>query len=78
MDFTTDIDFGSIERYADNRFQLLSADIEDDTYEPYIENTEVDLTLPALPTLSGTNTLSVGTEVQPLNVEIKGSIKEVS
>ena len=41
------------------------------TYEPYIENTEVDLTLPALPTLSGTNTLSVGTEVQPSKVMIK-------
>lgn len=27
MDFTVDQDFGSIERYADNRFQLLSTDI---------------------------------------------------
>ena len=44
-------------------------------YEPYIENTEVDVTLPALPTLSGTNTLTVGTEVQPSSVEIKGRIK---
>ena len=50
---------------------IRKADIEDDTYEPYIENTEVDVTLPALPTLSGTNMLSVGTEVQPSNVYIK-------
>ena len=50
---------------------IRKADIEDNTYEPYIENTEVDLTLPALPTLSGTNTLSVGTEVQPSKVMIK-------
>ena len=50
---------------------IRKADIEDDTYEPYIENTEVDVTLPALPTLSGTNTLTVGTEVQPSNVYIK-------
>lgn len=53
------------------------ATIDDDTYEPYIENTDLDVTLPALPTLSGTNTLSVGTEVQPSKVEIKGKIKAV-
>ena len=47
-------------------------------YEPYIENTEVDVTLPALPTLSGTNTLSVGTEVQPSRVYLKGKIKEIN
>lgn len=40
-------------------------------YEPYIENTELDVTLPALPTLPGTNTLTVGTEVQPSDVYIK-------
>lgn len=40
-------------------------------YEPYIENTEVDVTLPAIPTLDGTNTLSVDTTVQPSNVYIK-------
>ena len=54
---------------------IRKADIEDDTYEPYIENTEIDVVLPALPVLSGTNTLSVGTEVQPSGVEIKGRIK---
>ena len=54
---------------------LRLASIEDDTYEPYIEDTELDVTLPALPTLSGTNTLTVGTEVQPSGVEIKGRIK---
>ena len=43
-------------------------------YEPYIENTELDVTLPALPTLSGTNTLSVGTTVQPSKVYLQGNI----
>lgn len=54
------------------------ASIADDTYEPYIEDTELDVTLPALPTLSGTNTLTVGTEVQPSNVYLKGRIKEIA
>lgn len=53
---------------------LRLASIEDDTYEPYIEDTELDVTLPA-PVLPGTNTLTVGTEVQPSSVEIKGRIK---
>ena len=44
------------------------ASIKDDTYEPYIENTDLDVTLPALPTLTGTNVLSVGTEVQPSHI----------
>lgn len=43
----------------------------DNTYEPYIENTEVDVTLPAIPTLDGTNTLSIGTTVQPSNMYIQ-------
>lgn len=51
------------------------ADISDDTYEPYIENTDLDVTLPALPTLPGTNVLSVGTAVQPSEIEVKGKIK---
>lgn len=51
---------------------IRKADIEDDTYEPYITNTELDVTLPALPVLPGTNTLTVGTEVQPSKVYIKG------
>jgi hypothetical protein len=54
---------------------IRKADIEDDTYEPYIENTEVDVTLPAISTLAGTNTLTVETEVQPSGVKIKGHIK---
>ena len=50
---------------------IRKVNIENDTYEPYIENTELDVTLPALPTLSGTNTLSFKTTVQPLKVMIK-------
>jgi hypothetical protein len=51
---------------------IRKADIEDDTYEPYIENTDLDVTLPALPTVTGTNVLSVGTEVQPSMIYVKG------
>ena len=51
---------------------IRKADIEDDTYDPYITNTELDVTLPALPTLAGTNVLTVGTAVQPSKVYIKG------
>lgn len=40
-------------------------------YEPYIENTEVDVTLPAIPTIRGTNVLTVNTTVQPSNVYVK-------
>lgn len=57
---------------------IRTANIEDDTYEPYIENTDLDVTLPALPILSGTNILTVGTEVQPSKVEVMGKIKAVS
>lgn len=42
-----------------------------------ISNTDLDVTLPALPTLSSTNTLSVGTAVQPSKIDIAGHIKEV-
>ena len=37
----------------------------------FVDGTSTDITLPAMPTLSGTNTLTVGTEVQPSNVYIK-------
>lgn len=36
---------------------------------------DLDVTLPALPTLLGTNVLSVGTAVQPSEIEVKGKIK---
>lgn len=48
------------------------ATIDDDTYESYIENTDLDVTLPALPTIAETNVLTVGTAVQPSKVYIKG------
>lgn len=38
----------------------------------FADGTSTDVLLPALPTISGTNTLSVGTEVQPSKVYIKG------
>ena len=44
----------------------------------FVDGTTANVTLPALPILSGTNTLSIGTEVQPSNVYLKGKIKEVS
>ena len=51
--------------------------IEDDTYEPYIENTEIDVVIPALPIAEGTNTLSIGTAVQPSKIWIQGNISEI-
>lgn len=41
----------------------------------HIYTTDIDVTLPALPTLTGTNVLSVGTEVQPSSVYLKGKLK---
>ena len=38
---------------------------------------DIDVTLPALPTLTGTNVLSVGTAVQPSKIEVKGKIKSL-
>ena len=51
--------------------------IEDDTYEPYIENTEIDVVIPALPIAEGTNTLSIGTAVQPSKIWIQGNVSEI-
>ena len=39
---------------------------------------DLDVTLPALPTVTGTNVLSVGTEVQPSKIDITGHIKTIS
>lgn len=43
-----------------------------------IPDTDLNVTLPALPTLPGTNMLSVGTEVQPSKIDITGHIKTIS
>lgn len=43
----------------------------------FVDGTSTDITLPALPTLSDTNILSVGTTVQPSKVEITGKIKQI-
>ena len=40
------------------------------------DGTESSVTLPEISTLAGTNTLTVGTEVQPSRVELTGRIKE--
>jgi len=48
-----------------------------DQKQHFADGTNTDVTLPALPTLSGTNTLSVGTEVQPSNITITGKIKQI-
>lgn len=42
----------------------------------FANGTSVDVSLPALPTFEGTNTLSVGTTVQPSRVELRGRIRE--
>lgn len=41
-----------------------------------ISGADLDVTLPALPTIAGTNTLSVGTQVQPSKVIVKGKISQ--
>lgn len=51
--------------YADQKLHRVGAD-------------DIDVTLPELPVLPGTNTLTVGTKVQPSGVEIKGRIQEVT
>lgn len=62
----------------DAYFQVMIVKHGNDTtiYEPYIGNVDLDITLPALPVLPGTNTLTVGTAVQPSGVEITGRIKK--
>ena len=72
LKLTANYTYNSVKVYP----MIRKADITDDTYEPYIENTDVDVTLPALPTVTGTNVLSVGTEVQPSDMYIKGKIKK--
>ncbi len=46
-------------------------------YEPYIENDEIDVVIPALPIAEGTNTLSIGTAVQPSKIWIQGNVSEI-
>lgn len=50
--------------YAEQKMHRISAD-------------DINVTLPALPTLTGTNVLSVGTAVQPSEIEVKGKIKAI-
>ena len=42
------------------------------------DGTESSITLPEIAVTAGTNTLTVGTEVQPSGIEIKGRIQEVT
>lgn len=49
--------------YAEQKMHRIGAD-------------DIDVTLPALPTIAGTNTLSVGTQVQPSKVIVKGKISQ--
>ena len=79
--YTYNIDIKIQSNYACDNLtfypMIRKADIEDDTYEPYIENTEVDVTLPEIAVTAGTNILSVGTTVQPSNITITGKIKQI-
>lgn len=56
----SDFEWGQIEKGS-----------EATTYEPYIENTELDAELPELQTVEGTNTLSIRTAVQPSQVLVE-------
>lgn len=71
---------------------IRKADIEDDTYEPYHIPLTTNIYLPeplaegesismsdtgiAIPTIDGTNILTVDTQVQPSRVDVKGKIKK--
>ena len=44
----------------------------------FADGTSVDVTLPALPVLPGTNTMSIDTTVQPSRIDIKGRIKTLT
>lgn len=55
---------------------IRKADISDNTYEPYITNTESNVALPSISVPAGINTLSVETEVQPSNIYLKGKIEK--
>ena len=57
---------------------MLNSGTEPLPYEPYIENTDLDVTLPALPAIKGTNQMSIDTEVQPSRMDIKGRIKSLT
>lgn len=46
-------------------------------YEPYIENTEIPVLLPAIPTVDGTNIITVDTETQPSKIYLQGNIEEI-
>lgn len=70
--FTANYTYNNIRVYP----MIRKADIEDDTYEPYIADTELDVILPGIAVTAGTNTFTVGTEVQPSRVELTGRIKE--
>lgn len=51
--------------YAEQKMHRIGAD-------------DLDVTLPALPTIKGTNEMSVDTEVQPSRMDIKGRIKSLT
>lgn len=55
---------------------IRKADISDDTYEPYITNTELNVTLPSISVPSGINILSVETGIQPSDIYLKGKIEK--
>ena len=64
MKLTANYTYDNVEVYP----MICKANIEDDTYEPYIENTDLDITFPALSTIKGINTFSVKTLIQPSNI----------
>lgn len=46
------------------------------SYEPYIENPEINISLPSIPVKTGTNKMNVNTVNKPYKVKIKGKIKQ--
>jgi hypothetical protein len=58
--------------------QMLTRRIDPETLAVLATPTTELIAVPQLPTTAGTNTLTVGTTVQPSEVSITGNIKEVS
>ena len=74
-----DFDKTTTEIYLSEPLIMVGDEVEYVDYQEqkqhFADGTSIDITLPALQTIAGTNSLSVETEVQPSEVEIKGRIK---
>ena len=75
---TNGTDTETVSIYLDEQLKKVGDEAEYIDYAEqkrhFADGTSIDAALPALQTLKGTNTLSVGTAVQPSRVEITGKV----